>query len=328
MRGPRGPDGETLDVRRSIWKRRLATTAAVAAAGFVVANGAASEAIPAARAVHAHAVGVPAGLESPDLQALWREGIELERRDQYLEAARVYERMSELAPQLGYPFWKVSRNYWRFAESLPGDAKAQRLPWFERADAWASRGLAVDPACAECMLWKFGAMGRIGTTRGVLSSLGMAPEMRDLLERAIALEPRYRDDASNSTLGNLHYAGAVFYRVVPESIWLDWLVGVRGDIARSLAMIRRAAEIDRDRIDYRVELGAVLLCYAERRRDDAARAEARAVLMQVPELPRQLSTDRIDLEHARTLLDRPSLACGYSRDGWIDLESEQRAAQN
>ncbi len=297
-------------------------------ATLLTAGLAAADPVASSLAVRANLPAPPAGLDSPELQSLWREGLALERLDRYLEAARVYERLSEQAPHVAYAFWKVSRNYWRLAESLPGDAKAERLPWFETADAWASRGLEVDPACAECMLWKFGAMGRIGTTRGVLSSLGAAPEMRDLLERAIALEPTYQDDSSNSTLGNLHYAGAVFYRVVPESIWLDWLVGVRGDIGRSLAMIRRAAALDLDRIDYQVELGAVLLCYAERRGQDEARVEARAVLSRVPGLPRRLSTDAIDLEHATTLLEQPSLACGYSRDGWIDVEAERRAAQN
>jgi hypothetical protein len=269
----------------------------------------------------------PAGLETPALEAMWRHGIRLERRDLYLEAAAVYEHMTREAPDVPYGYWKVSRNYWRFAEGLPAEAKDLRLPYFELADAWATRGLAVERDCAECMLWKFGAMGRIGTTRGVLRSLRLAPEMRDLIERGIALRPTYRDDFTNSTLGNLYYAGAVFYRVVPEWTWLDWLIGVRGDMDRALDMIREAVALDGERVDYQVELGAALLCFAERRDDDAARREALTVLARVPDLPRRFATDATDVRHAATLRDRPALACGYSRDGWIDVEAERRATR-
>ena len=32
------------------------------------------------------------------------------------------------------------------------------------------------------------------------------------------------------------------------------------------------------------------------------------------------STDRIDVDHARIMLAEPGKACGYSRDGWVDLK--------
>jgi hypothetical protein len=176
------------------------------------------------------------------------------------------------------------------------------------------------------MLWKFGALGRIGTTRGVVRSVRMAPEMEQLLERGIALRPTYKDDFTNSTLGNLYYAGAVFYRVMPEWIWLDWLIGVRGDIEKSLDMIRQATLLDRDRIDYQVEMGAILLCYAERRGAEWARVEGQQVLEATPDLRPRFRTDEIDLELAARLLASRELACGFSRDGWIDIEAERKQA--
>ncbi|MBW2230637.1 MAG: hypothetical protein JRH17_09635 [Deltaproteobacteria bacterium] len=268
----------------------------------------------------------PAGLTTPRLGQMWRRGIQLERQQRFLEAAAHYEAMTQAAPRVPYAYWKVARNYWRFAEGLPPDAKADRLPWFEKADEWATRGIAVDPKCAECLLWKFGAMGRIGTTRGLVRSVRMAPEMEDLLERGIALQPTYEDDITNSTLGNLYYAGGVFYRLVPDWIWLDWLIGVRGDIDKSLEMIRHATQLNENRIDYQVELGAILYCYAARKDADWARDEARKVLLSTPSLPRRFATDEKDIEHAHKLMAKPELACGFSRDGWIDIDAERRRA--
>ncbi len=263
---------------------------------------------------------LPAGFEQEPLHGLWLEGLALERSHQFLQAAQHYQKIAEMTAGIAYPYWKTARSYWRHAESLPGDAKAERLPFFELSDRWASQGLAIDPECAECMLWKFGALGRIGTTRGILKSLQFAPTMRDLIDDGIALNPRYADSPYNSTLGNLYYAGAVFYRVVPDSILLQWIVGVRGDLDRSLEMIRRAVGGAPGRVDYQVELGAILFCYAKKKDARWAEAEARKVLTRVQDLPHYLSTDPLDVEHADILVHQPDKACGYSRDGWIDSD--------
>jgi hypothetical protein len=177
------------------------------------------------------------------------------------------------------------------------------------------------------MLWKFGAMGRIATTRGVMSSLSMGREMRGLLDRGIALQPSFADTPENSTLGNLYYASAVFHRVVPEWTWLEWLVGVKGDLEKSLEMIRSAVDLAPRRIDYLVEYGAVLHCYGDRRRETWARKEAGRVWARAIALAPRIGTDAIDQEHARTLISDPSKACGYSRDGWIDT-SKKRVARS
>lgn len=267
---------------------------------------------------------LPEGFESPELRKRWRQGIQLERSNRFLDAAAYYEDLVRRAPDSSYGYWKTARNYWRHAETMPPDAKDERLPYFVLSNQWAGRGLEIDDECAECMLWKFGAMGRIGTTQGVLSSLRLAPEMAELLDRGIELQPTYVDDLTNSTLGNLYYAGAVFYRVVPDWLWLEWLLGVRGDIDRSLEMIRKAVEIEGKRIDYSVELGAVLLCYAQRTGRSSAEEEARKVLAAAPSMEHIFTTDELDVEHSKVLLREPDKACGYSRDGWIDLEQAAR----
>jgi hypothetical protein len=268
---------------------------------------------------------MPSLYGTAELQRRWREGRELELSERFLEAARLHEALVEARPAGAYGYWKVSRNLWRHAERLPVEAKAERMALFERSNDWATRGLRVDPDCAPCMLWKFGAMGRIATTRGVMASLGMGREMRGLLDRGIALAPTFADTPENSTLGNLYYASAVFHRVVPEWSWLEWLVGVKGDLDRSLEMICSAVELAPRRVDYLVEYGAVLQCYGERRGESWARVEAVRILSQATAIEPRIGTDEIDQAHARTLIGDPSKSCGYSRDGWID--TSRRAAK-
>jgi hypothetical protein len=170
------------------------------------------------------------------------------------------------------------------------------------------------------MLWKFVSMGRQATTRGLLTAAGDVREMDELLRRGIELAPSHRDNEGNMTMGNLYYAGSVFYRVVPEWWWLEWLVGVRGDKPKSLDYARNAVGLAPVRIDYRVELGASLLCLGLDRGDFDQISEGKKVLRATRGLGDFLSTDPLDKRHAEVLIEFPERACGYSRDGFIDVE--------
>jgi hypothetical protein len=264
--------------------------------------------------------GLPGRLANPSQRALWREGLDLERRGRLLESARRYEVIVSAVPEEAYTYWRTARNYWRIGENYPADLKLERGRYFDLAEEWAGRGLEVDPHCAACMLWKFVSMGRQATTRGLLTAAGDVREMDELLRRGIRLAPSHRDNEGNMTMGNLYYAGAVFYRVIPEWWWLKWVVGVRGDKEKSVAYARRAVALAPVRVDYRVELGASLLCRGLEEGDSGQVAEGEEVLKGVRHLGDFLSTDPLDKSHAEVLIAFPGRACGYSRDGFIDVE--------
>lgn len=276
---------------------------------------------------HLDPATLPGRLADPTLRDLWISGIAAEREERLIESAAIYEQIAAQVPEESDTCWRIARNYWRVGESLPVDDKEGRILYFELAESWAGRGLALDPDCAPCMLWKFVSMGRQATTRGLLSAVRDVREMDALLTRGIDLEPDQQDETGNTTLGNLYYAGAVFYRVIPESWWLRLFVGVRGDKDRSLDYARRAVEISSIRVDYRVELGAVLLCLGASRGDPARIAEGMSVLREARTLDDYLGTDSLDKAHATTLIGNPQMACGYSRDGFIDIESLQDQAR-
>ncbi len=265
-------------------------------------------------------VGLPGRLANPSLRALWREGLDLERRGRLLESAQRYEAIVSAVPEEAYTYWRTARNYWRIGENYPVDLKLERGRYFDLSEEWAGRGLAVDPHCAACMLWKFVAMGRQATTRGLLTAAGDVREMDELLRRGIGLAPSHRDNEGNMTMGNLYYAGSVFYRVMPEWWWLKWLVGVRGDKEKSLEYARHAVALAPVRVDYRVELGASLLCLGLDENDSQRVAEGEQVLRAVRDFGDFLSTDPLDKSHAEILIAFPDRACGYSRDGFIDVD--------
>lgn len=258
--------------------------------------------------------------EDVRIRNLWVEGEKLERRDELLESSRRYEQIAEVLPASAFVRWRLSRNYWRYGEQLPPDDKRQRLHFFGLATKRASEAIGVDPRCGECFFWKAAALGRLATTRGVVKAAGSASTIAELLEKGIELRPTHSDGPQNYTLGNLYYAASAFYRVVPDWWWLSLVIGVRGDNHRALGYIRRAIEISSERLDYQVELGAVLLCIGYQEGKAAQVAEGRDVLARAVALESFQSTDDIDRGHADILMADASKGCGYSRDGWIDLE--------
>lgn len=260
--------------------------------------------------------------EGAVLRALWLEAQQLERDDDLPASSERFRRVVQALPDRPEPLWRLARNTWRLAERLPAEQKKARLAQFGAAEELARRGLELEPRCAECMFWRAAALGRITTTQGVIQSARYAPVIAELFDRAIALRPTHRDGDDNTTLGNLYHASAAFYRLVPEWLWLSWLLGVRGDKERSVEYSRRAVAISPRRLDYQVELGAGLLCLGtSRHRQDLVR-EGREVLRQSQSLAPLVET-RIDMVHARILIEQPERACSWARDGWIELDEEQ-----
>ncbi len=259
------------------------------------------------------------GVEPLRLRLLWAEAESLESAGRLLEATHRYQQVARAQPGRAAPHWRMARNYWRLGERLALDDREGRLHYFELADAAAARSLERDPECAECMLWRAASLGRLATTRGMVSAVRHASLIAGLLERGIALAPSHSDGDHDTTLGNLYHASAAFYRLIPDWSWLEWVIGVRGDKLRSVEYSRRAVAISGARLDYQVELGAGLLCLGTTRASPEHVREGREILRRSQQLTPLLETDRIDLAFARILIEEPERACAYARDGFVEL---------
>ena len=271
-------------------------------------------------AVEPSSSALPFDTSDAAIAKLWRKGHALEFEGRYLESARVYEELAGRLPGVSHIAWRIARNRYLVAKGLPLSDRAGRLEQFQLTEDWAGRGIEADSACAECYLYKFIGMSRRATTQGLLSSAKNAKTMARLLDRAFELLPSHVDNEWNSELGNLYYAAGVFYRSVPEGSLLSWTIGVKGDLDRSIELLRKANEITDSRIDYHIELGATLQCAGSRRGRDALTAEGRKLLQAIPALPTRQPSDAVDREHAVILIERPDESCDYSREAWIEKD--------
>ncbi len=267
----------------------------------------------------------PDQLGDAEVTAMWARGLALERRNDFLAASSAWEPITARYPQESHAYWRIARNYFRAAQVLPPDQAERQKSLYLLAEQWADRGIAVDPRCGECYLYKLAGLGRRLALGNMITAARHASEIASLLDRALELRPAFRDNAWNSELGNVYYAAAAFYRILPDWRWLSWAIGVRGDKRRALDYIRKANEISRDRVDYHVALGATLLCVGRDEDDRRLTQEGVDVLRNVRVLPTHLDTDAIDRRIAGELISQPDRACGYTSHDWIDVDKELKA---
>lgn len=268
------------------------------------------------------------GIEDPTIRELWREGTELEAAGDLIGASDRYQIIADRLGTSAYPYWRMARNYWHHHLTLPQDDKDQRIFYLELSDRTADRGLALDDQCAECMLWKYAALGRLPTIKGLLSGAGDAKTLASLLERGIELSAKKGEDPSNTTLANFYYASASFYRMVPDWFWLRWVFGVQGNKERAINDARKAVSLSETRLDYQVELGASLLCMGQAKTRPERTEEGLALLHTIESTPPTPESEAIDQEFAQMLIQSPGKACEFSRIGFIDVNSVAAANEN
>jgi hypothetical protein len=289
----------------------------------------------------------PGEASQAEIAALWDEARAVEdavfddKEDDPIEAAvwlqrasLLFEKVADLEGGATEGYWRASRAEWLAGEFLPLDDVDGKVVRFERSLALADRGLAVNPDSAECMLWKFISMGRLRTTRGVWEGLRSLPDMAALLDDGIALNPTHVDGDDNSTLGNLHYSSAIFYRLVPDWFWVGWMFGVRGDKERALDHSRRALALHPSRLDMQIEVGTQLLCIGTAKKDKARLAEGLAAMKAAVAGARMgtegqraaTQDDHRELYFANLMIEDPTKACGYSGDKILEMD-EKKAKQ-
>ena len=217
--------------------------------------------------------------------------------------------------------WRLARALYEKGElmSAQGRPDSERLPLYGQAQSYARHAQEVAPNSGLGYMWEGVALGRVATSKGILSQLFTADDMEKLWLKALSLPAPYASASGNSTFpGDAYNALGQFYRLCPDWAAMKWIAGTRGDIDKSVDYQRRLVAAEPQRIEGVKELGVSLLCKGYKQDDEAAKAEGRKYLKLASELPAKNPVDRIDHGQIPTILAREADACDYSRDGYED----------
>jgi hypothetical protein len=206
-------------------------------------------------------------------------------------------------------------------------SKDQRLKIYDEMVAVTDTCLARDAKNADCWHWRATALGRRGTTVGILTAARQADDIEAAWLKALALNPTTALPNGDKTSTNIRYGLTAFYRMVPDSFFMKMFTGTRGDKKKAVKYAREMAKAQPYRLEIEKELAVALVCYGNEE-DDAASAKEGLALMQAIvdgkfDAHDLRLTDDLDKAQIKDMIAKPSLACAYSRDGYQDLDESK-----
>lgn len=156
--------------------------------------------------------------------------------------SRAIEQLEALVskdPSDGQALWLVSKAYLYLGDRT----EEGRLEVFEKGKEYADRAVEVLPNSPDAHYWLSALIGRIGQTRGILSSLFMVRPMKDALDRVLELDPNYAP--AYWVLSQLYQQAPGF----PLSI---------GNKKLALENAQRAVELAPDELEFQLQLARAL----------------------------------------------------------------------
>jgi hypothetical protein len=244
-------------------------------------------------------------------------------------AIKILEPYTKAHPEDAQGLWRLARGYYEkgelLSQSVPDE---QRLPIYEKVREVSQAAQQAAPSEGTGYLWEGVALGRIATSKGILSQLSTADDIERLWLKSLKTQTRYRMRTGISTFpGDAWNALGQFYRLCPDWLLMKWLSGTRGDIDKSVYYLRLLVKDDPNRQEGLKELGVALLCKGYKQDDEAAKIEGRQWLRKALAMTGSYPTDVIDRKQIPVILAREADACGYSRDGWEDVSEASYSKQ-
>lgn len=105
------------------------------------------------------------------------------------EAITQLERLLEKDPQDGEILWHMAKAHLYLGDQL----EENKLEVFERGKEYADLAVELLPSSPHTHYWQSALIGRIGQTRGILSSLFMVKPMKQALDQVLELDENYAD---------------------------------------------------------------------------------------------------------------------------------------
>lgn len=246
-------------------------------------------------------------------------------QSRYKEGLALAEKRLATAPTAQL-YWMKARFLYEIGEEFERDDPSidKEAHYQNMLDA-SNAGLALAPGDLHLRFARGIAMGRLGTTRGVLRSLFMAKDVEsDWLAVATAKDWAYSSIGGRELLPcDAQHAIGIYYRLVPDWWIVQVLAGTRGDLHKSADWHGKAVQCKPTEPANWLELGVTQLCLGQHEKDEAMLAAGRASLRKAQSLAPENPRMKIDVRNAGRVLADESLACEYSRDGQQDLDESQ-----
>ena len=256
------------------------------------------------------------------LEQLYTEG-------RHQEVAQVGRGLLNRYPDDPELHWMVARAYFEVGELIPRtDRSFDKEAWYLEMLAISDAGLVLAPGHPHLLFARGAALARLGTTRGIASSLMLADDVEQAWLAAAQGTAPYASLGREEVLPcDIYVCLGVFYRILPDWWLVEAISGTRGSLSAARDWTARAYACSPDRINVVKEYAVAQLCYGQQAHDALAEKEGMRALSEALTLPTRTAVDALDRQHVALLLRDPALACAYSRDGQAEADREAIQAQ-
>ncbi len=165
-----------------------------------------------------------------------------------------------------------------------GAPMSDQRAWLDRAMEAAKTAVELDQGSAPALVQLARAKGEIARRTGLLQNLGTAPELKELFDKALTLDPNDADALVGLAMWHLE--------LVQNGV--GWLYGGRRDAV--LPLLERGVAAAPKQLNLRVEYATALIALEKP-------AEAREQLVIALELPGARASDEIERQRARSMLE-------------------------
>ena len=230
--------------------------------------------------------------------------LSLQKADELYTSFKTKEARSELLrvlawdPQNAEALSKMARVYIEFADLIPEsspDWQAKRMVEYRTAEDYARKSVKADPNSTWGHFYVAASLGSVAALSPVAKQIDLAGEIREAIEKAIALDPQngfayhvygiwHRKMAEIGKTERL-FAAVLYGRSVPK-----------GSLDQSIDYLRKAVALDPTVIASRLELAKSYVAVENW-------TLARKFLVSVRELPIQFSDDAKHKQKAEQLLE-------------------------
>jgi tetratricopeptide (TPR) repeat protein len=210
----------------------------------------------------------------------------------YENARSAYEVLLQQDSTDAEVLWRLAR-----VSICMGDTadRSRREPYYRSAVQFARAGIAANDSLGECHTWLAASLGNIAMYEGSRTKVELAGEIKNELDRAIALNPG--DDVAWSILGS-------FYRALGSVNWLERnlariLYGSLpdGGFEDAEAALEKAIALAPNVIRHQFELGMVYV-------DEGEDEKALTVFEKAITLPVTRVSDHRAIRRMKRMIDR------------------------
>ncbi len=177
-------------------------------------------------------------------------------KDYLSTSKKILENILAEYPSNQEALWRMARICYQYGDNSKN--KKDKLFWYEKGKEYAKKLIEINSSHPEGHFWYAVNLGRIGQTKGVLNSLGLAPTIKKEFEKTLELNPKH-----TGAMDGL----AVYYYELPG------LLG--GDLNKSIKYLKKAISIDSNYTILYIDMAKV---YIKKKDYETARKYLKKVL--------------------------------------------------